>query len=213
MRDIDWAKAFGEPGTNDESVSAYLRDLRENWRALEDSLHRTGLIVIVLGLAFVLIGSDGVGEVSIGGVTITNLLFVLASLPVAIAYFFLVMSLDVGLLGALGTTHDDAYHYYFRGFHDQDLETTLRPSQSISAVRAVSSRSEGRWVNNLMGSVAAIRLIAYVAGPLIFEIYALVTLWRSPDVPTLWATIATTLTAFLLLACVPTLLVLVDMWL
>jgi hypothetical protein len=123
-----------------------------------------------------------------------------------IAYFIFSLSLSAGIALRLGRVHDDLCQCYWPEFYSQDLELTLRPSTSFGATGILSNITEHEWLNNMIAFTGGLRFIAYVVGPLAFEVYTLITLGRSSDISTSAFIVATTLTVALLLACLPNML-------
>jgi hypothetical protein len=205
VKDIDFDAAFRRPAQNQDWQLAYAKDLRENWISTESAFSRTTFLVVSLATTFVLISGNEVAEFSVGGMKITNLNIVQGALPVVIAYLTFTLSLAAGIAYWLADTHDALYKHYWTDFHSQDLELTLRPSGSFAATEMLAHATDKIWLGRLVALVGVVRFVAYIGGPLVFETYALATLWRSATVPTAEAVVVSALTVVLLIACVPNL--------
>jgi hypothetical protein len=210
MREIDFTAAFRNPAEHQDWLLAYASDLRENWKSTESAFSRTTFLVVSLAATFVLIGGNEVAEFSVGGMKITNLNVVQGGLPVVIAYLTFTLSLTAGIAFWLASTYDALCKHYWPEFYAQDLELTLRPSSSFAATAILASATGKHWLGNLMGWVGAVRFLAYIVGPVVFEAYALTSLWRSTTVSTLEAVVVSTLTVGLLAACLPNLVFLLG---
>lgn len=66
----------------------YVTEVKTNWREAEKSLTRSLFLITLTALLFELLLRRGVGEVSLGFVTVTKVDVIERAIPVAIAYLY-----------------------------------------------------------------------------------------------------------------------------
>ena len=210
-REIDFEQVFGKPGASPDAVREYLSNIRDNWASAEGAISKSLAIFIAISTAFLLIQSNALGGVAISGITISKLPLVYVAIPVILSYLMFTITLNMGLSWRLQTIHDDLYEYSWRPFWGEDLELTLRPSNSFAVSELLRfSNRPGTLLKTMLGWLGPIRATTYLIGPLAFSIYALTQIWIRGKSSTVESSLATVLSAVFIVSCLPTLIFVVQ---
>ncbi|MBM6399684.1 hypothetical protein [Phycicoccus sonneratiae] len=180
--------------THEDRV-AYLSDLRENWQRAESAFGRR----LFLGLVVVAVGSlllvDDVGQVTVLGVTLSELTTVRYLVPVILAYLAVETATTVATIDLYGEAHAELFKMTFPEQHGQHLGDLLTPANAIlwSSPGLSWFESHGRIAgySNGMGIFWLVRAMAgLVLSPVLVGAYVVGLLADGVDVGGVISTVA-----------------------
>lgn len=109
----------------------YVTEVKTNWREAEKSLTRSLFLITLTALLFELLLRRGVGEVSLGFVTVTKVDVIERAIPVAIAYLYSVTALLAAELSMFETVYRHLIRYLWPSLYNSNLERVLYPPNSF----------------------------------------------------------------------------------
>jgi hypothetical protein len=114
-----------------EDRAAYLKDLRENWQRAESGFSRRlflGVVVVAVGGLLLV---NGVGEVGVLGVTLTDLRPVRYLVPIVLAYLTVEIATTVAAIDLYGEAHAELFRMTYPTPSEHHLADLLTPAGGL----------------------------------------------------------------------------------
>ena len=183
---------------NPEFWKDYAMAALEKWRETERSVTHTAALMLLLAALFELIKRRNVAELSLPLVKLGNPDLVLIFLPVVLAYLFLTWSELTAEVDWCGRAYDyslmrvlpDDPHGWYRG--------ALTPGASVITIISRLDFIRKRPSEKLTSVSGYAKLVIFLVWPVVFEIYAYVTVFGQRGVSTVLVAISAFVTFLLL---------------
>jgi hypothetical protein len=173
MPEHDFDESLGQLSANSDMIREYWRDVRANWQASEASLRRTVFYFFALATGFILLGAKGVREITFVGLTVTDLNVVRTLIPVVMAYLAYVVSANAAISLRLRVLHDKLAEHYWNDLYKHNLELAVRPVGSFLDLAMIENHIHSKALSSWVHAGNIVRFLVILAGPTLFEVFAL----------------------------------------
>ena len=168
--------AFSDPESL-EYANDYLKELRTNFRVLDNNLRRAIFLFLLFIALFELVTQATITEITVGPFKIANLAILQKLIPVFASYYYYVMHYSIAWRQELHSVHSKVVSIVYKKIFESGLYAylILSANELLGSPGVYSDIDSTRLLEYLRIPI----LVTLMIGPVAFELYAFYQLFVS----------------------------------